>query len=264
MSIHPRITTCTTKVSRYIHLSQRTAFVYSPDISYEEWTMLICEDGVVEFRVGDRSGEVRAGDIVLCPPGEVLQRKALTTIAFQFAIFELHAFSDGEAVSFPYYGKYSFPQLSQFLWFAERMKTSRELVSSSYTEHLLNDVLYQIVREKSMRSSSTKTTDPAIAEAIRFIHQHVFDAVSTQDAADHVGLHQSQFTRKFQKETGTSPSRYIAGLRLQKISALLVETDDTLESIAHQSGYQNAYYLSRVFSKAMKMNPSQYRQMHRV
>ncbi|WP_176706603.1 AraC family transcriptional regulator [Paenibacillus hemerocallicola] len=264
MSAVPPFTSCATKLKRYIHLAQRNAFVYSPDAPYDDWTMLICEDGLVEYRVGNRSGEARAGDIVLCPPGEVLHRNALTIVSFQFAIFELRSFSEEKEIPFPYYGKHSFPQMSQFLVFAEKLKSSRELISESYTEHLLNDALYQIVREKTIRQKQKKATDPAMAEAVRFIHQHVFDEVSTKSAADHVGMYQSQFTRKFQKEMGTSPSGYIAGLRLEKIAALLVETDDSLEKIAHQSGYQNAYYLSRVFSKAMKMSPSQYRRIHQV
>jgi AraC-like DNA-binding protein len=198
------------------------------------------------------------------PPGEVLYRKALTTIAFHFTVFELHCFSENSAIPFPYYGKYTFPQISSFLTYVEKLKSSREIISLRYTEHLLNDVLYQIVREKTIRSKQQKMTDPAMAEVVRFIHRHVFDEVSTKSAADHVGMYQSQFTRKFQKEMGTSPSQYIAALRLQKISALLVETDDTLATIAHKTGYQNAYYLSRVFSKAMKMSSSQYRNLHRV
>lgn len=264
MSNAPPLTFCATTVSRYIHLAQRQAFVYNPERPYDEWSMLICEDGLVEFRVGDRSGEARAGDVVLCPPGMVLHRKALTTVSFQFATFALRAAAQEQEIAFPYYGKYSFPHLSQFLLFAEKLRDSRELISASYTEHLLNDVLYQIVREKTIRNKQKKAADPAIAEAVRFIHQHVFDEVSTNSAACHVGMHQSQFTRKFQKEMGTSPSAYIAGLRLEKIAALLVETDDTLEKIAQQSGYQNAYYLSRVFTKAMKMSPSQYRRMHQA
>lgn len=263
MSVETQLTSCSTKIKSYIYLSQRTAFIYR-DVPFEDWTIMICEDGLVEFRVGSHSGEARAGDIVLCPPGEVLHRKAMTTVAFQFAVFELHSFSGNTAIPFPYIGKYTFPQMPQFLWFADKLRSSREIISLSYTEHLLSDLLYQIVREKTIRNKQTKPTDPVMTEAVRFIHQHVFDEVSTKSAADHVGMYQSQFTRKFQKEMGTSPSQYIAGLRLQKISALLVETDDSLESIAHQSGYQNAYYLSRVFSKAMKMSPSHYRNIHKV
>ncbi|TNJ60299.1 helix-turn-helix domain-containing protein [Paenibacillus hemerocallicola] len=130
------------------------------------------------------------------PPGEVLYRKAMTTIAFHFAVFELHCFSENSAIPFPYYGKYTFPQISSFLTYVEKLKSSREIISLRYTEGL--------------------------------------------------------------------PPVNMAALRLQKISALLVETDDMLETIAHKTGYQNAYYLSRVFSKAMKMSSSQYRNLHRV
>ncbi|MDF2723961.1 MAG: hypothetical protein K0Q59_3636, partial [Paenibacillus sp.] len=52
--------------------------------------------------------------------------------------------------------------------------------------------------------------------------------------------------------------------RLQKVCNLLTETDQTLEQIAEQCGFQTAYYLSRVFTKEMNTSPSRYRINHRV
>lgn len=84
------------------------------------------------------------------------------------------------------------------------------------------------------------------------------------ETAQHVGLSSSQFTRKFQKVMAVSPSKYITRLRMQKVCSLLIESDDTLEKIAKNTGFRNAFYLSRVFSKELGMRPSHYRRPHRV
>lgn len=265
MTTNIKLTACSVKAKSYIYFSQRTKFFYSDSTPHDAWSLLICEGGLVDYRVLNQNGRIQAGDIVLCPPNEVLHRKALTTMAFHFAVFELSAFSDQEQVPFPYYGKFTFHNKTQFSLIVNNLKESIESVSMKYTEHLISDVLYHIIQEKnSHRQKPNHMPDPVISKAIQYIHEHVFDEVSTQSAADYVGLYQSQFTRKFQKAMGIPPSKYITKMRVQKAMTLLVETEEPLESIAYQCGYQNAFYLSRVFSKEMKMSPSSYRHMHQV
>ncbi|MNG29018.1 HTH-type transcriptional activator Btr [compost metagenome] len=58
--------------------------------------------------------------------------------------------------------------------------------------------------------------------------------------------------------------RFATKVRLTRARLLLVETQDSLESIAEQCGYQNAFYFSRVFSQHMGMSPSGYRKNYRV
>ncbi|GAA3412063.1 helix-turn-helix domain-containing protein [Paenibacillus hodogayensis] len=109
-----------------------------------------------------------------------------------------------------------------------------------------------------------KPRDAAIDEAVRYINERACQSISMQSVASLVGLSHSKFTRKFQKELGISPVKYWTGIRLHKVRQMLVETDDSLETIAEKCGYQNAFYLSRVFSKEMGINPSCYRSTHRV
>lgn len=264
MTKNENLTAVSVVAKSYIHLSQRTAFVYSHNTPYTDWSLLICEEGLVDFRVGEHTGRAQAGDIVLCPPGEILQREAITTMAFHFAVFELHAFIQQRKVDFPYFGKFTFRNKVQFSLIVDLLKKSQELISFSYTEHVLTDIIYHIIRDRNTPEPSNIPLDPLIAEAVKYIHTHVFDHVSTQATADHVGLYQSQFTRKFQKAMGTSPSRYIVKLRMEKVLKLLTESEESLEQIACQCGYQNEFYLSRVFSKEMGMSPSRYRHMHQV
>lgn len=263
MTTDPKITAVSVAAKSYIYLSQRTAFIYGRNTPYNDWSMLICEEGLVDYSVGTHSGRAQAGDIVLCPPGEVLQREALTTISFHFAVFEIEAFCNQDKTPFPYFGKFTLHNEIQFSLLSDSLKKSKEWISLKYTEHLITDILYQIIRERKPNKSN-KITDPLIEEAVQYIHTHVFEEVSTQSAADHVGLYQSQFTRRFQKEMGISPSRYIIGLRMKKVLRMLTETKEPLEQIAHQCGYQNEFYLSRVFSKEIGMSPSRYRHMHQV
>ncbi|GAA3407849.1 helix-turn-helix domain-containing protein [Paenibacillus hodogayensis] len=257
------IDTIQIEVISHYYSKERSSFNFAQE-TYAEWALLACEEGKFHFQVAEQSGEVRAGEAVLCPPGEALHRRALTTLAFHFATFRLRAFQKGEAVDFPYRGKLSFQNSVRSLSTLASLRESMGLVSPRYTEHLIADLLYQYIGEVAVRHKERQPRDPAIREALRCIRDHAFDHVSMQLAASRAGLSQSQFTRKFQKEMGISPVKYLTQLRLQKAKLLLTETDDSLETIAERCGYQNAFYLSRVFSKEIRLSPSQYRSTHRV
>jgi transcriptional regulator GlxA family with amidase domain len=133
-----------------------------------------------------------------------------------------------------------------------------------YSEHLITDILYQYIGERAVKRKEMRPRNEAIVEAVRLLNEQACQSISMQSLAELVGLSQSQFTRKFQKEMGLSPVKYLTGIRLNKVRQMLSETDESLEAIAELSGYQNAFYLSRVFTREMGMTPSRYRSTHRV
>ncbi|MCZ8523462.1 helix-turn-helix domain-containing protein [Paenibacillus mucilaginosus] len=51
---------------------------------------------------------------------------------------------------------------------------------------------------------------------------------------------------------------------MQRARTLLLETSLTLDEIADRCGYENGFYLSRIFSRKMRVPPSVYRKIHRV
>jgi len=72
------------------------------------------------------------------------------------------------------------------------------------------------------------------------------------------------FSRKFTQETGLSPSRYIAKVRLNKARLLLEETNIPISGIAHQCGYQKSEILRRLFIRELKVSPTEYRKRFHI
>lgn len=94
-------------------------------------------------------------------------------------------------------------------------------------------------------------------------YREPFQTVLTE-IARRLYLSPSQLTRRFAASWSLTPSEYQAAVRLQKACALLLETDETLDTIARLCGYRDGFYLSRVFRKQMGMPPSVFRKNSRV
>ncbi len=67
------------------------------------------------------------------------------------------------------------------------------------------------------------------------------------------------FTRLFRMTTGFSPAVYLLALRLQKACGLLRGTQESLASIAEQSGFCDANYLIKAFRRKYGVTPGAFR-----
>jgi len=95
--------------------------------------------------------------------------------------------------------------------------------------------------------------------AIAFMEDHLLENPKLAQIAEVVHLAPNYFHRKFTGLFHMTPLAYILGRRLDIARQLLLSTDLTLEQIAHRSGFQNAFYLSRVFKKEYGISPSHFR-----
>jgi len=68
-----------------------------------------------------------------------------------------------------------------------------------------------------------------------------------------------QFRRVCLRELGRSPMQHLTSLRIERAQQLLSTTDDKVESIAHQVGFDDASVFSRAFKRWVGRSPKAYR-----
>ena len=66
----------------------------------------------------------------------------------------------------------------------------------------------------------------------------------------------------FKKETGKTYSEYLTDVRIRKAKDLLVETGDSIGLIAEKTGYHDARYFSKQFSRIVGLKPFEYRKLY--
>ena len=92
-----------------------------------------------------------------------------------------------------------------------------------------------------------------------WIHDHPEADCSVPRLARRARMSPRNFARRFQEETGQTPGRFVAAVRVETARRLLEETDEGLEAIAARSGLGTAESLRRAFLRTVGVTPGQYR-----
>lgn len=108
------------------------------------------------------------------------------------------------------------------------------------------------------------TNDEHLQKCIEFISNHYHEDLSIKRVASQVHLSHTYFSRLFKKELGVSFVEYVTNVRIKRAKWLLANTNDSIESIAEQVGFNTPNYFSSIFKKNVSASPSEYREQHLI
>ncbi len=98
---------------------------------------------------------------------------------------------------------------------------------------------------------------------LSYIQQHFTEDLYLKDISDTLFINFSYACELFKKYSGTTFSKYLTNLRMEKATHLLLSTELPIEEICYQVGYNNYSYFNRVFKKIYDITPFQYRITHK-
>lgn len=78
------------------------------------------------------------------------------------------------------------------------------------------------------------------------------------------GLSVAGFNRAFRRHFGTSPARYVTETRVREAARLLLQSEESIDAIAQQTGFPNRAYFSRVFKRVTDQAPASFRRRHQL
>jgi len=102
-------------------------------------------------------------------------------------------------------------------------------------------------------------TSGLVKQAIAFLHQNYSRPIMRWEIAEAIGVSEDYISRVFNRELNLSPWDYLNRYRILQSKQLLLETADTIGAIAHQVGFKDQAYFSRVFHKVAGMSPQAFR-----
>lgn len=265
----------------HVFWNHKKQFQYNVD-TYGHWVLFAVEGGSFRYGIGDSEGMAQMGDVIVCPPGVDFHRDVIHAPSFHFIGFSLGSLT-GEAVTGQEAEQNIHHRLAASAYkpaiahkerFADNLRyfktqdeAAEEIDQRSYWQnHALNDIWLFCLQSiaAGVVGVDKEPADPLMEQARLYIQQNAYKDMSMLLLADELGISPVQLTRRFTRSVGMTPSRYLSHIRLEQAKSLLVDTHLNLEQIALACGFNNGFYLSRVFTKLMKVSPSAYRKTNRV
>ncbi len=111
--------------------------------------------------------------------------------------------------------------------------------------------------------ASQATETDAIRELLVWVTANVAKKLPVEVLADRAGMAVRTFERRFAREVGMTPARFVLRARVEAASRQLQTTSRSLEQIARSCGFGGADVMRRVFQRTLRTSPLTIRSAHR-
>ena len=127
-------------------------------------------------------------------------------------------------------------------------------------EHYLCGIIWEIFGLLIQNSKKdTSAANNYIKPAMTIMELYYFDTkLTVTEIASRLRISQEHFSRIFKEETGSSPKKYLNGIRMQKAVEFLTQSDDTVTQIAKKVGFPDTFAFSRAFRNYYGCSPTEY------
>lgn len=99
-------------------------------------------------------------------------------------------------------------------------------------------------------------------KALDYIAHHAHEGISLVDVAQHIHRSKAHTAALIKAETGKTTVEWITYTRLALARQLLLQTDETVETIASKVGFESASHFHRTFKRHLNTTPNQWRNEH--
>jgi AraC family transcriptional regulator len=99
----------------------------------------------------------------------------------------------------------------------------------------------------------------AVDRAVDCIWERYGDPLSLADMARSASLSRFHFTRVFEKETGVSPGRFLAAVRIYQAKRLLLVSSMSVAEVSSAVGYNSPGSFTSHFTDSVGLSPSRFR-----
>ena len=108
-------------------------------------------------------------------------------------------------------------------------------------------------------SPATSGEHELVARADAFMREHLARSCRVGDIARHVGMSASGLSHAYKRLAGRTPMHALRSFRIEAARTLVLRDQLSLEQIAEQTGFADAFHLSRTFKQVTGQTPRDYR-----
>jgi AraC-like DNA-binding protein len=149
-------------------------------------------------------------------------------------------------------------------WNRELEQNDAELYSACLPE--ICDYLKRFAFKSLSAQTCLHKVEPApnnlVETMAMFIANNFTEPIKVSDVAKEVGLHPDYANSIFKKAIGSTICNYIMDQRVLYAQRKLTNTDDSITSLAYQSGFNSICRFNAAFKKKSRLTPREYRKSH--
>lgn len=114
-------------------------------------------------------------------------------------------------------------------------------------------------------TNQQRTQQNPLSDAVKYIEENISDySLSNIDIANHIGISEVYFRKKFHAEYNTTPKQFILNKRIEKAKQMLIDTQLKITDIAEQCGFSSLYHFCRAFKEKTGFTPTQFSKQNKV
>jgi len=102
-----------------------------------------------------------------------------------------------------------------------------------------------------------------LTPVLDYIRDHFASPVEVDTLAQRAGMSARSFQRHFKKAFHLTPTAYVRQFRIGKACQRLIESDETITTIAQETGFSDHSHLVREFTRTINTTPGAYRKKYR-
>lgn len=248
------------------------------------------EIGGGSLRIGGKVWTVRAGDVFVIAPGEVVavgDGAGLTRARGSVVFFPARALApEGQGafllwrshpLLFPFIAgaaagahRLNVPRTERPRWSAriaeiqDELRARRQGFEDAVTAQLTL-LLIAISRLGADVGEHLRLSDePLLAAMFEIIEEQYLMGISLADVAGALGLTPGHLTTAVRRKTGRTVQQWINERRMTQARSLLSETDLTVEVIGRQAGFRSSSYFIKQFRREHGVTPLDWRRARRL
>ncbi len=98
-----------------------------------------------------------------------------------------------------------------------------------------------------------------IFEVINYLEAHYEQRAVLQSFCGKFHYSLPYVSRRFRQETGMTALDYLQKIRVEKCCGMLAGSNQSIQSIAREAGYEDTKFFNQVFKRLVGLTPGEYR-----
>lgn len=129
-------------------------------------------------------------------------------------------------------------------------------------EICLWNILYKLLDANPVKKKAVHRQNPVLTAAIREIEMNISAKITVGEVAEHCGVSHNHLTNIFKKTLGITVIGYIHKKRMERISYLLLYTNQPIKQVAYECGIPDLHLFNKSVKKFFGHSPRKYRALN--